>query len=259
MRPAFPENGTRWGIAAIASTAIPAAAVFVWRESWWPEVLFIAWVLAAFALYTAWAKRKWTERSIRMLDHARLSAIRTLSHHRHDWMNDLQILYGYLRLNKPDKAVQIVDRIRERMENDSKVSQLGNAELSTYLLSFRTICDHIRLDVNVGEGVGLDRLPVDADKLAAGLIGLINAIRYRAAPSSAGENVLRVSFVRTEEALRVELVYEGEWSSGQSLAGEAESLLHGLGRWTEVKEDGEGARGGARRMLVTFPLTALRS
>nr|WP_255570594.1 Spo0B domain-containing protein [Cohnella sp. CFH 77786] len=191
-----------------------------------------------------------------MLDHARLSAIRTLSHHRHDWMNDLQILYGYLRLNKPDKAAEIVDRIRGRMENDSRVSQLGNAELSTYLLSFRTICDHMRLDVNVGEGVSLDRLPLDSDKLASCLIGLVNAIRYRTAAPASGESLLRMSIFRTEEALHVELEYEGEWASGQSLglAGEAQSLLEGLGQFTEEEE--AGAQGKSRRLLATFPLTA---
>lgn len=189
-----------------------------------------------------------------MLENARASAIRTLSHHRHDWMNDLQILYGYLRLNKPDKAAEIVDRIRERMENDSRVSGLGNTELATYLLSFRTISDQVRLDVKVAEGLSLDRLPLNSEMLSASLIGLVNAVRFRAVAPSSGENVLRMSMFRTDEALHVELVYEGQWVSGQNLAEEAESLLRGLGHLTEM-EGIEAAPGSSSwRMLITFPL-----
>jgi stage 0 sporulation protein B (sporulation initiation phosphotransferase) len=194
-------------------------------------------------------------RHSRMLEHARQSAIHTLSHHRHDWMNDLQILYGYLRLKKPDKAVEIVDRIRERMENDSRISQLGSAELSTFLLSFRTMCDNMRLEFKVTDGLHLDRLPVDMDKLTGVLIAIINAVRYRAVTPVTGENLLRLTLFRTNEALSLELVFEGELAAGGSLAVELENLLGGWGQLTEDASEGL-SQGPYRKVLVTFPMTA---
>lgn len=254
MRPAVPDVYARWTMAAWTSLAIPIAAVWIWRSSWWPLALFVVWTFGAATLSAVMASRKWKNRSARMLDHAQLMAIRTLSHHRHDWMNELQIMYGYLRLNKPDRATEIVERIRERMDNESRISGLGHAELSMFLLSFRTTCDQMRLDVQVQEGLSLDRLPIEADKLASSLIGLIRLFQFRAAPSSRGaENVLRLKLTHSDDALRVELEYEGEWAARQRLAQEAADLLAGLGQLTE--EPATPARPGeAGRLSITYPL-----
>ncbi len=255
MPAAEPFERARTGIWALASLPIPAAAVWIWRESWWPPVVLVVWAIGAAALYIALERRKLRARNVRMLEHAQETFIRTLSHHRHDWMNDLQILYGYLRLNKPDKAAEIVDKIRERMESDSKISQLGNAELSTFLLSFRTICDHLRLDVKVADGIALDRISQEPETFAARLIGLINAVRYRAAPATSGENVLHLTLDRTEEAFMMEMIFEGEWVPGQSIEEVAGGLFQGLGHLTE-KEGSEYAPDKRWRLLLAFPLTA---
>ncbi|MFD2880227.1 Spo0B domain-containing protein [Paenibacillus rhizoplanae] len=63
------------------------------------------------------------------------AANRTLNHHRHDWMNDLQVLYGYIQLGKPDKSVQCVERIKERIALDSRIAKLGVPSLVFYLQS----------------------------------------------------------------------------------------------------------------------------
>jgi stage 0 sporulation protein B (sporulation initiation phosphotransferase) len=249
------NNQTRLGVGAFISLLLPAAAVYIWRETWWPLALFAGWTVASAALYVQADRRNIRGQNARMLEHARQSAIRTLSHHRHDWMNDLQILYGYLRLKKPDKAVEIVDRIRERMENDSKISALGSAELSIYLLSFRTLCDHVRLDFKVADGLQLDRMPFQMEKLTAVLIGIINSVRYRAVSPASGENLLHVTLFPNQGTLCLELVYDGELAAGNSLADDMEKLVDGLG---QLKEDELGGirEGPSRRLLVTFPLTA---
>jgi len=191
-----------------------------------------------------------------MLGHAQQAAIRTLSHHRHDWMNDLQIVYGYLRLNKPDRAAEIVDRIRAKMDNDSRISQLGHAELSLFLLSFPTMSDHMRLEVSVPDGLSLDRLPLDADRLAGQLIGLVHLFRFRAASAAQSvQNVLRISMSQSEGAFRVELEYEGEWAASQGLVQEAAELLADWGQLTE-EESTAAKPGQTGRLFITYPLTA---
>jgi stage 0 sporulation protein B (sporulation initiation phosphotransferase) len=247
---------TLWGLAALLSLAIPAAAVFVWHRSWWSLVLFASWMLAAGAFLWGLERRKHREHCDRLIEHAQLSSIRTLSHHRHDWMNELQILYGYLRLNKIDKAVDVVDRIRVRMEHDSKLSQIGIPELATYLLSFRTVCDTMRLEVDIQDGLHLDRLPYEAEELSKAVIGLVNAIRFRAVNSMIGENILKLTLRHGGDGgLKIEMAYEGELAATDSVMDELEKCLEGIGQLDQGEELAGNPR-LARTMVIHFPLQA---
>ena len=96
------------------SVALPAAAAWIWREAWWPHLIFLVWTAAAAALWIAADRRERETGHERMMRTLQWTAIRTLNHHRHDWMNDLQVLYGYIRMNKPDKSVECVENIRDR-------------------------------------------------------------------------------------------------------------------------------------------------
>lgn len=256
MLPAIPDIHAWRAIAAWATLAIPLAATIHWRSAWWPLALFVLWTLAIAVITSRITVQRWRERSARMLQHAQVSAIQTLSHHRHDWMNDLQIMYGYLRLNKPDRAVEIVERIRSRMEHDSRISQLGHAELSMFLLSFRTMSEHLRLEVTVPEVLHLDKLPLDADRLAASVIGLVHLFRLHAElPVHDSENVLRMTITRSDTALLVDLQFEGEWKSRHSLAKEAAEWLGGWGQLMPVG-DADAKPGPIGRLRISYPLSA---
>jgi stage 0 sporulation protein B (sporulation initiation phosphotransferase) len=248
---------TLWGLAALLSLAIPTATIFVWDHSWYTLFLFVVWTFGVVALLLTLERRKHREQCDRLLTHAQVSAIRTLSHHRHDWMNELQILYGYLRLNKLDKAVDIVDRIRVRMDEDSKVSQLGIPELATFFLSFRTVCDSMRLEVEIENGLYLDRLPFPTDKLSRTVMGLVNIIRYRAINSIGGEqdNVLRLFMRHSDNGMSITMAYEGELAAADSVRLELEKCLEGLGKLDSVDELTEKMK-EKRTIVVHFPLPA---
>jgi stage 0 sporulation protein B (sporulation initiation phosphotransferase) len=245
-----------WGLAVLLSLAVPATAVFIWHRSWWPLILFVLWTVAVGAVFWALEKRKHMEHCDRLLNHAHLSAIHTLSHHRHDWMNELQILYGYLRLNKLDKAVDVVDRIRVRMDHDSKLSQIGITELATFLLSFRTVCDTMRLDVEIQDGLHLNRLPYNAEKLSRAVIGLVNIIRFRSVSPMGSENVLRLSLYQSEDSgLKLEMTYDGELAAADSVKLELEKCLQGVGQLETGDELAEKPH-HVRTMVIHFPLPA---
>lgn len=247
---------TLWGLAALLSLALPAAAVLIWQRSWWSHIAFILWTLAVLAALVTVQRRKHREHNDRLLTHAQITAIRTLSHHRHDWMNELQILYGYLRLNKLDKAVAVVDRIRVRMDHDSKISQIGIPELATFLLSFRTMCDTMRLDVEIQDGLHLDRLPYPPEKLSRAIIGLINIFRFRATnPNGGDNNALTLSLSRSEGSLRIVMAYEGELAAAESVILELSKCLEGIGQLDQGEEPAEEPR-QARTMVIHFPLPA---
>lgn len=245
---------THWAIVAAASLAVPIAAIFAWADAWWPLATFVIWCGAVGGILWYAASRNIRIRYEEMLDHARASVIQTLSHHRHDWMNELQVLYGYLRLNKPDKAVAIVDRIRTRMDHDSRLSHFGNPKLSIYLLSFRTMCNTMRLDVEVQDGLQLDRSTYDPDKLANAIIGMINVFRLRTGASVSGENVLKLSLSQSESDLQIKLVYTGELAAADSVNNDIQTCLNGIGH--VVSEQWIEEMPQARELIVHFPLPA---
>lgn len=244
---------------AAASLVLPGCAVFVWRDALWPVVLFLLWAVAAALFAGLYEHRAYKRRSARMLERAwrdnvksRRDIVDTLSHHRHDWMNELQILYGYLRLQKIDKAIAVVDRIKEEMERDSRISRLGSPELSAYLLSFRTFCDTMTLDARVDEGVQASLVEeAGAERVSRISIGIINGYRIRASAATAEENKLRIVFGETDGVLRVEAAYEGGWSAAGSLRDDVAAALSGSARLAPP-QDGD-PEDGARRLTVLIP------
>ncbi|GIO34760.1 hypothetical protein J2TS6_59010 [Paenibacillus albilobatus] len=141
------------------------------------------------------------------------SAIRTLNHHRHDWMNDLQILYGYIRLGKIDKAVESVERIKERMNRESKISKLGIPSLVYYLQSFRTSNSDLELEIDVDPDVQLDKLsPGDGADLAAAIIETVRAYQHGGKASWADTRKLRLSL--RQNGPEIVVCFEGEGAMG---------------------------------------------
>ncbi|WP_025682920.1 Spo0B domain-containing protein [Paenibacillus maysiensis] len=117
------------------------------------------------------------------------TAIAALNHHRHDWMNDLQVLYGYIRMNKHDKSAAYVETIKGRVAEDSKISKLGIPSLVFYLQSFRVNAGNLQLSVQVEEHLKLDAVmsPEDGESLASAVIGTVRAYQYGGGRSSWGE------------------------------------------------------------------------
>lgn len=241
-----------WAVSAGVSLLIPSAGIFVWRQQWWPPVIFVLWTAAAAAAVVLAERRFERQRHDRLIERMHESALETLSHHRHDWMNEVQILYGYLRLGKPDKAVAVVERIRARMERDGRISRLGIPKLAAFLLSFRTACDTLRLEIEVEEGFVVRGGGAYAERFTSAVIGLVNAVRVRSGGSAEEENVLKLRFLSDERKVTLEMTYEGRLTAMDGLEAEIERLLGGFGHVAETdRPPQEPAE--RRRLEVAFP------
>lgn len=241
-----------WAVSAAVSLLIPAAGIFVWREQWWPLALFVLWTAIGAASVMLAERRYERQYHNRMIDQMHVSALETLSQHRHDWMNEMQILYGYLRLGKPDKAIAVVERIRAKMEQDSRISRLGVPRLAAYLLSFSAAKDAMRLEIEVEEGFGVRSDGPYAERLTAAVIGLVNAVRIRAASPAEEENVLRLNFRSDERKVLLSMTYEGKLTAMGGLRADIERLLSGFGQLSETEQTAELAA-EHRRLVVAFP------
>lgn len=52
---------------------------------------------------------------------------------RHDFMNDIQVIWGYLQLGKPEEAGKYIEGMNRHMDLYSRIFRLGNPALSLFL------------------------------------------------------------------------------------------------------------------------------
>ncbi|MEK3882697.1 Spo0B domain-containing protein [Paenibacillus sp. PL2-23] len=195
---------------AAATALLPGGAVLAWPGTMWLNAIFLVWIAAVAAFWIREERKEHQERLTRTIAAMQSSGIRTLNHHRHDWMNDLQVLFGYMRLGKLDKTIAYVERIRERMLAESAVAKLGVPSLVSFIQSFRTMSSSLQLDVEVQEELHLNELDLDSEAVAETLIHTINTYRLAAKAEAGGASVLRLVLSRDGEALYAAFYYEGE-------------------------------------------------
>jgi hypothetical protein len=64
-----------------------------------------------------------------------LRIIKILSHQRHDWMNHVQIIFGYLTLKKYEKIKEFLGTLSQQSNEERLISDLRYAPLAVFLLT----------------------------------------------------------------------------------------------------------------------------
>lgn len=139
------------------------------------------------------------------------SALELMNHQRHDWMNDLQLMYGYVRLKKFDKLPECVETIKERMAEESRIAKLGVPELVMFLMQQRLSGSLMPLHIAIPEPVELNRmdLSIDTRKLAESVMASVQAFHFAAKVQNGGINPLSVEFAKEDGRLVIHYQYEG--------------------------------------------------
>src|SRR6478736_3577198 len=113
-QPSFVERGEamkswkRVPWIAACSLLIPVVFVMLY-PALISSVVCALWSVAVLLISVNAMKKQAEAERRAIIQSMEKTAIASLNHHRHDWMNDLQVLYGYLRLGKLDKSVQCVE------------------------------------------------------------------------------------------------------------------------------------------------------
>lgn len=189
---------------------IPLFVAF-WLQSLLFTIILSLWI-AGVLVVGAIAMYKGNEQEQRaMAQGIEQTAIKTLNHHRHDWMNDLQILYGYIQLNKIDKSKEYVGRIKEKMTIESKISKLGVPPLIFYLQSFRTTGSNLILEVEIAENLSLSEIldPQEGDELTTMIAQTIRAYQYSGLAAWGETRKLILRFYQEEDDVIVRFEVDG--------------------------------------------------
>src|SRR5690606_38898242 len=136
--------------------------------------------------------------------------IQALNHIRHDWMNDSQVLYGYLKLKKYDKMHEFMETIKEKTNRESGISRLGNRSLILYLNLFRVRHRSTRLEVELDDRKPFASLPLDHEEVASLIINIVDAIVTTAGMlEDCGLYQLCLSLMTSDGGLTLRFEYTG--------------------------------------------------
>ena len=221
-------NRLRWlKFGAAASLVVPAVLIWTAHSRIASLLLCLIWVVAAAAVWIAVERKEHAYQLDQAVQLMQEASIRTLNHHRHDWMNELQVLYGYIRLQKPDKTVQCVERIKDRMMMESRIAKLGEPALVLFLQSFRTASQSLQLDVILEEEVDWTMLGSDSASLAEVLRELVDAYRLGIQPGHGDAPRLMLEFAQYEGVVEVAMQLTGELQNASHLEQNVKATLAG--------------------------------
>jgi stage 0 sporulation protein B (sporulation initiation phosphotransferase) len=219
-------NRAIWAV--MLSIVLPLGLVY-WYTSLFTCLLLAIWTAAVLIFGNIWNRRLY-DRELRMQEQSlQLAAIRTLNHHRHDWMNDLQVLYGYIQLGKPDKTVQTVERIKERIALDSRIAKLGVPSLVFYIQAFRTHSSSMELEVQVEEGLNLENklTPEAGDELTSVIMQTVRAYQYSGLAPQGEARKLMIGFKQDEGDILISFEGEGTNDNPELLQGQIYNIMQG--------------------------------
>ncbi|KPV58077.1 hypothetical protein QJ48_18635 [Paenibacillus sp. A3] len=138
--------------------------------------------------------------------------LRLFNHYRHDWMNDIQILMGYVQLKKYDKLLPLMEKIKEKVRQESYVSKLGIPSLVVHLLAFQAEVKELRLEMALEEEIHLQDLAQPQEAVDA-IMAMLACFREEGGDSKDEENVLELRLARLKDRLKLTARYEGKYAA----------------------------------------------
>lgn len=202
-----------WFILSLAAVIIPVLTTY-------PVIVRLLLVaFAAGAVYVGirgynrihQVKRDTEQRNALMKNEQLL--LQMMGRMRHDLLNDLQILFGYIQLKKYDNLQASMEKIRGRMLQDSNLFKLGIPTLVIYLLSARCNINEFELDFDLEEEVNLADLPLNSEWIVTLMKEMVHLFQQTVVEGEQSEsvNVLSIQFVPEEEALLLDFVFRGTY------------------------------------------------
>ena len=101
----------------------------------------------------------------RLITHQTDELLKVLNRQRHDWLNHVQILLGYLHLNRTEQGEAHLKRLAEMAMQESMIARLNNSLLSVFFLTFNALNKEMLLEVEVCDQVDLSRIRLDEQAL----------------------------------------------------------------------------------------------
>jgi hypothetical protein len=159
---------------------------------------------AGYTLYTLSQKRDKQRRQTELLQ--------VLSLYRHEWMNHIQVLMGYIGLGKPERIQEYMGKIKAKVHQESCLSKLGVPELALYYYTFQMHHRSLALELELEQEITLEHLPDSGAQAGKLIIALVELFATEALPDSEQHNALSLSFDQEQAGILLDFIYEGSLS-----------------------------------------------
>ncbi|WP_167357029.1 Spo0B domain-containing protein [Paenibacillus pectinilyticus] len=187
-----------------------------------------AWMIRAFLLllvltggYTVWRievvrlEQKWDSKREQQEQDAHHKLIAVVNRLRHDWMNDTQILFGYIQMKKFDNLRPYMEKIKMTMQQESNLSKLGIPSFIAYLLHFRVQSKTLELNVEVEQEMNLGQLPLQDGLIERLVRQMVACIEAHTAFDEGECGTISLEFDVQEDGLLLDFVYQGPYNREQ--------------------------------------------
>ncbi|BBN99314.1 Spo0B C-terminal domain-containing protein [Sporolactobacillus terrae] len=132
-------------------------------------------------------------------------AMELLSFARHGLLNDLQLIKGYLFLKQPEKAEEIVERVTEKLHNQTGLTRLQIPQCAVFLMHYSWTAQDFHVTFHI-DGKQKNLSAYD-HSLALLFKELFSIIEQHASPLS--ENKVEIIFDTTEPETRISVYFIG--------------------------------------------------
>jgi stage 0 sporulation protein B (sporulation initiation phosphotransferase) len=135
--------------------------------------------------------------------------VEVLSYQRHDILNHMQVLLGYLKLGRYEQCEEYIKRFIQLAHRDSLVSALGHDELAAFLLTFNVFHKNITLEVEIPVPFSFSQMTNQTDEVCRWIISLVKAIgdHYENNQGEPGHLILRMH--KEGDSLLISTDYNG--------------------------------------------------
>ncbi|SFK69624.1 Sensor_kinase_SpoOB-type, alpha-helical domain [Paenibacillus sp. 1_12] len=147
-----------------------------------------------------------------------LRLIRLFNHYRHDWMNEIQLIFGYVKLRKYEKLESLMHTIKLKVQRESNISKLGVPELIVYIFSVQAEVKELKLEVEMEHEIHLNELSFDCKRLTQLLIAVIEVFKEHAVAHHEHEHSLLLKLTQTVGELIINVNYQCDKACDQLLA-----------------------------------------
>jgi stage 0 sporulation protein B (sporulation initiation phosphotransferase) len=149
----------------------------------------------------------------RELDEQRQLWIDTISHARHDWLNDLQLIIGYVQLRKYDKLAECVGMLKQRIAEEGRAVKLGHPGLVEAFLTYKTKPRPFVFELQIQETIDFRNFPHAADAVESAARRLLEGFEASAAKGILGsDNELVGAFDCNAEEATLQFTYRGVYT-----------------------------------------------
>jgi stage 0 sporulation protein B (sporulation initiation phosphotransferase) len=183
----------------------------------WTIHIFTVILLLGFLL------RVWADNKVRVNQHKdKMRAnenefLDVINHYRHNWLNDLQVIFGYVKLKKYDNLERYMDKIKDKLEEESLIARLNIPSLVIYLLSLRHKNHNFKLHVEVEEGLLLSEVPIHQEEISSAIVQISDLLRAKTKEVQDKENQLTIYIHGKLDSIVLIFSYEGHLQTDEKL------------------------------------------